>query len=727
MQDKIKTRFFVKGMDCASCAFKIEHALKRIDGADDIHVNVSAGWVSVTGEIDTAQAAKSIQKLGYKVTPEKSNQHHHDHADHDVHDHAHADPLDDGKAWWQTGKGRLVILSAALIIAAMVIKYIMPQWREWPFVVATVVALLPVAKRAFAAARSGSIFTIEMMITIAAMGAIAIHTVEEAAIVVFLFLVGELLEGVTASRARQSIRALGDLTPKNAIVIDNGVSVETDVADLTPGQIVLVRAGDRIPCDGRIVQGDTDVDEAPVTGESNPVSKKAGDDVFAGTINLSGTLHVEVTRATADNTISRIIALVDEAQGSKAPVQRFVDRFARIYMPVIVVMALLVAIIPPVFAGQGWDVWTYRALALLLIACPCALVISTPAAIAAGMSAGARRGLLIKGGAVLESLGAVKTIAFDKTGTLTEGKPSLTDVVGFARSEDDVLRLIAAMEQSSSHPIAYAVIQEAAARSVTYPVATDTQTLSGKGMQAVIEGQTWFILNPREAHQQLMMTQEMVDLVATLEDQGKTVALLLNNQDYAGLFAVRDEPRSDAQAAIKTLSDMGIASVMLTGDNQRAAKAVATIMGMDVRAELMPEDKARIIHELDEAGRGPVAKVGDGINDAPALAAAHVGIAMGAGTGVALETADAALLRNNVEGVVELVRLSRATLHNIRTNIALALGSKAIFLVTTILGMTGMWIAVMADTGATVLVTLNAMRLLRFRPSKSMPSKSDKA
>lgn len=637
------------------------------------------------------------------------------HDNHDDHDHMHNDPLDMGKAWWQTAKGRLVIVSATLVALSFIAEAWFPVLGKWPFVIATIIALYPVAKRAISAARAGSVFTIEMLMSIAAIGALTINAAEEAAVVVLLFAIGEVLEGVAENRARKSISALGELTPKIATMIEGERKTEVAVEDLTPGQMVLVRPGDRIPCDGEIRDGRSDIDEAPVTGESTPIAKAVGDKVFAGTINIASVLIVEVTRAAKDNTIARIIRLVDEAQSAKAPVQRFIDKFARIYMPVIVGVALLVAIVPPVFFDGDWNTWTYRALALLLIACPCALVISTPAAIAAGMSAGARRGLLIKGGVVLELLGGLKTVCFDKTGTLTEGKPKVTDMKGFAASDEEVLRLIAALENGSNHPIAKAVLTYAASKNITPPTAQDVKVIPGKGLSGNFEGRTLLLLSPRAATDEDELPEDARNLIDTVETEGKTAAILMENGTALGLFAVRDEPRDDAREGLRELSRLGIKSIMLTGDNRRTGSAVAASLGIEARAELLPEDKAEIVKQLENSGQGPVGKVGDGINDAPALAAASVGIAMGGGTDIALETADAALLMNSVMGVADLVKLSRATLTNIRMNIILALGSKAIFLVTTILGFTGMWIAVMADTGATVLVTLNALRLLRFR------------
>jgi Cd2+/Zn2+-exporting ATPase len=711
---KQSTRYHVEGMDCSSCAIKIENVLKRVSGITNAHVNTGSGMVTLSGEFDRDAAGTAMGKLGYKVRQIKQKA---KHDENDGHDHSHVDPSEFNKPWWQTAKGKLVIISATLVGLSFVADKIFPALGMWPFIVATLVALYPVAKRAFAAARMGSVFTIEMLMTIAAVGALAIHAAEEAAVVVLLFAVGEVLEGVAASRARKSISALGELAPKTALLIEGEQKKEVPVETLLPGQLVLVRPGDRIPCDGKIKEGVSEINEAPVTGESVPRSKAIGEEVFAGTINISAAITVEVTRAAADNTIARIIRLVDEAQSAKAPVQRFVDKFARIYMPIVVGIALLVALIPPLVFDGAWDIWTYRALALLLIACPCALVISTPAAIAAGMSAGARRGLLIKGGVVLESLGALKTICFDKTGTLTEGKPKVTDLKGFTISDEETLRLIGALENGSNHPIAKAVLAYASEKGVSLSQADDVKIISGKGLSGTVEGRDLLLISPRAALQEGNLSAEVTSMVDAVESAGKTAAILMENSHALGLFAVRDEPRDDAREGLKALSALGVKGIMLTGDNRRTADAVAASLGLEARSELLPEDKARIVKELDESGQGPVGKVGDGINDAPALAAARVGIAMGGGTDVALETADAALLNNSVMGVADLIKLSRATLANIRINIILALGSKAIFLVTTVLGITGMWIAVMADTGATVLVTLNALRLLNYKKS----------
>ncbi len=579
------------------------------------------------------------------------------------------------------------------------------------------VGLVPIARRALFGAMNGSPFSIETLMTVAAVGAVIINAAEEAAVVVFLFLVGELLEGIATGRARASIRALATLMPKTALLESEGGTRTVPADSLTVGSIVMIRPGDRVPADGVVLSGESAVDEAPVTGESVPKRKEEGDKVFAGTVNQEGVLRVRVTAAAAANTIARIIALVEEAQESKAPTERFIDRFSKYYTPGVMVVAALVAILPPLLGGAEWNTWIYRGLAVLLIGCPCALVISTPAAIAAGLSAGARRGLLMKGGAVLENLGKVDRVAFDKTGTLTEGKPKVTDIVGVAREERETLRLAASLEVGSSHPLAVAILAKAEAENVPVVAATEAAAVGGKGVVGTLEGVKLFFASPRAAGQQVMLGEALSARIASLNDEGKTVSVLLAGGQVAGLIAMRDEPRDDAKAGIAALRELGADSVMLTGDNQRTAKAIAASLGMEARAELLPQDKQKIVGEMRATGSF-VAKVGDGINDAPALAAADIGIAMGSGTDVALETADAAVLHGRVKDVANMVALSRATMRNIVQNIVLSLGLKAVFLVTTVLGVTGLWPAILADTGATVLVTANAMRLLAWRGIK---------
>ncbi|MFM9847369.1 MAG: heavy metal translocating P-type ATPase [Hyphomicrobiaceae bacterium] len=713
---KILTRYRVHGMDCAGCATKIDTAIRRIPGVTDVTVSAVASAMSVRH--DTPSVLSSIEKtvtaLGYTIAPlpatveaPTGSQRDSDQGE-ALHGKEHRFS---GEVWWQSQKGLLTIASGAALVAAYALGKLVPSIAPYAFVVAMLIGLVPIARRAIMAALAGTPFSIEMLMTIAAIGAVIIDAAEEAAAVVFLFLVGELLEGVAAGKARASIQSLTALVPKTALLEEDGQIREVPAHGLKVGAVILVRPGDRIPADGVIVSGDSAIDEAPVTGESTPVRKGVDGVVFAGTVNADAALRVRVTASAADNTIARVVKLVEEAQESKAPTERFIDRFSQWYTPSVVVLAGLVAIVPPLLFGGTWNEWVYKGLAILLIGCPCALVISTPAAIAASLSAGARRGLLLKGGAVLENLRNITIVAFDKTGTLTEGKPKVTDVIAFDRSEADVVKLAAALETGSSHPLAKAILARAASDKILVAQAIDAKTIGGKGITGTVDGVAIFFGSPQAASQRVPLTNVQTIEIARLNDEGKTVSVLIADKILAGAIAMRDEPRADAQLGLKLLTNAGIKTVMLTGDNQRTAKAIGSHLGIEVRAELLPEDKQRIVAELQTQGL-KVAKVGDGINDAPALAAADIGIAMGGGTDVALETADAAVLHGRVADVAAMIALSKRTMANIQQNITIALGLKAVFLVTTVLGLTGLWPAILADTGATVLVTLNALRLL---------------
>ncbi len=788
-------RYRVDGMDCASCASKIDTAVRRLKGVEDVSVSVTRGTMTVKHD-GSAELAPAIEKrvtgLGYKLAlvpstvpapaaaalkeeacgcghdhrahdkHDHSDHDHsghdhsgHDHADHDHdhsgHDHAAHDHKGHGHSshnhaprgdaapaaaavagvaaqpvaaalhghdhgpttgrWWQSSKGKLTIAAGLALAVAYGIGKLVPGYETWIFTVAMLVGLVPIARRAIAAARVGTPFSIEMLMTIAAIGAVIIGATEEAAAVVFLFLIGELLEGVAAGKARASIQSLAALVPKTALLERDGKVTEVPAEGLAVGSIIMVRPGDRIPADGIVVSGESAVDEAPVTGESVPVRKEPGANVFAGTVNSDAVLRIRVTAAAADNTIARVVRLVEEAQESKAPTERFIDRFSKYYTPGVVIFGALVAVIPPLLMGGAWDEWIYKGLAILLIGCPCALVISTPAAIAASLSSGARRGLLMKGGAVLENLGAMTAVAFDKTGTLTEGKPKVTDVDSFGLPANEVLRLAAGLETGSSHPLAKAILARAEADGIVIPEASGARALGGKGVTGIIDGIEIFLASPKAAAERVPLSAEQSARITALNDEGKTVSVLLAGGQLAGALAMRDEPRPDAVAGLKALAVRGIKTVMLTGDNSRTATAIGRQLGIEVRSELLPEDKQRIVGELKAQGFA-VAKVGDGINDAPALAAADVGIAMGGGTDVALETADAAVLHGRVGDIVGMIELSRRTMANIKQNLVIAIGLKAVFLVTTVLGITGLWPAILADTGATVLVTLNALRLL---------------
>ncbi|WP_334061197.1 heavy metal translocating P-type ATPase [Limimaricola cinnabarinus] len=725
----------VTGMDCGSCAAKVRGTVERLPGVADVDVALMAERLRLTLD-ETRTSPEKIEQAvrgvgfgiapkgalpekpkGGFVLPDGAFPHAPESTGLGGEPEQDIEPAGDVPASWVTSfKGRLVIVTGTLLAAAWASRLVLPaEIAQWAFVLATLIGLLPVARRAFAMARSGMPFTIEMLMTIAAGGALVIGEPEEAALVVFLFAVGELLEGVSAGKARDSIRALSKLVPKTARLEMGHTTREVVAKKLRVGHVVQVRPGDRVPCDGEVIEGISGVDESPVTGESVPRLKEPGAKVFAGSINDEALLRVRVTKAAEDNTIARIVRLVEEAESARAPTERFIDRFSRVYMPAVVGAALLVAVVPPLAFGLGWGEWTYRALALLLIGCPCALVISVPASITSALSTGARNGLLMKGGAVIEAAARTTHVAFDKTGTLTLGKPRVTDVSALIGSEEALMVLAAGVESGTSHPLGQAICAEADRRGVDAAAAAGARALPGKGAEASIDGTTVCVGSPRLAAERGALTDDLRSRVAALEAAGKTVVIVLRDDVPQGLIALRDEPRADAADAVAQLRTLGISSVMLTGDNPRTAQAIADGLGIEHRSELMPEDKATAIRDLTTDAR--VMMIGDGINDAPALAAAHVGVAMGSGTDVALETADAAILRNRVTDVAGKIRLARATMANIRQNIAIALGLKAVFLVTTVLGITGLWIAILADTGATVLVTINALRLLFFRPS----------
>ena len=746
----------VTGMDCGSCATKIKDAVARLPGVSGVEVGIMTERLRLT--LDEAQTGrdkieKTVRALGYQIAPraagakkdfvlpDAQDGHDDDHATHEGHDHAghdhgpkvtsakrddsghgspghvHDDPADRGKRWYQTAKGKLVIFTALLLGAAWIIEYLAPDIGKWAFVAACLIGVAPVAQRAFAALRMGQPFTIESLMTIAAIGALFINAAEEAALVVFLFAVGEVLEGVAAGKARDGIRALANLVPKTAQLVTGDTTREVPAASLTIGQTVLVRPGDRIPADGEIVDGTSGVDESPVTGESVPKSRGPGDSVFAGSINTEAALRIKVTKGPEDNTIARIIRLVEEAEEARAPTERFIDSFSRWYMPAIVAVAALVVVVPPLAFDQPWDTWIYRGLALLLIGCPCALVISVPASIASALSTGARRGLLMKGGAVIEAAAKVDVVTFDKTGTLTHGRPQVTDVVPFgSTTEAELLAVAAGVETGSSHPLAIAILNKAKDAGVSALPSQDAKALMGKGVVATVGGAAAYVSSPRYAMEHGGLVGLGLRQATIFEEDGKTAVAVFREKTPLGLIAMRDEPRADAKDAVRQLTAMGVTSVILTGDNPRTAAAIAGSLGLKFEADMLPEDKLAYIREIGT--QGGVMMIGDGINDAPALKQASVGVAMGSGTDVALETADAAILRDRVTDIPATIRLSRAAMANIRQNVTIALGLKAVFLVTSVFGLTGLWIAILADTGATVLVTLNALRLLRFNPER---------
>jgi Cd2+/Zn2+-exporting ATPase len=724
-------QWHVSGMDCGSCVGKIETALGRMDGVACIDVSMMRESVTLGFVADQSAQIQSVTptlgKLGYPAKQTGTGI-----TDDAVKsaggtsccsgattnetDKAEAQPSKLSKlsqlAPWSSENDEIAFAAICLALGGL-IGALLPVTTPYAMSVASLLAAVPVMKKAVRLAQSGAIFSIELLMSVAVIGAVAIGESLEAGMVVLLFAIGERLEGVAAGRARSGVKALMKLAPETARRVAGDGFETVSPGALAVSDVIEVRPGERVPADGVIKDGTAEIDNSHLTGESVPVYSEPGTEVFTAAIVTDSPVRISVTRAAGHTMLDRVIELVEQSEKHKAPVERFVAKFARIYTPIIMGLALATVVIPPVLFGQGWEEWIYRGLALLLIGCPCALVISTPAAVTSALARATRIGLLVKGGAALELIGSVRTMAFDKTGTLTEGKPKLSAIkTTEGYGENGVLTIAAALEAVTSHPLARAVVQAAENRNLDLPVVEQARTIAGAGVEGRIDGALYQV----GAAKRLKVTPdgEMRDWLSAQEDEGSTSVVIQKNGEVIGALALRDVARSDAKNAIGELNRLNITPVMLTGDADRVAKRMAAELGMGYRAELMPEDKLNALAELhDDPNRsGPVAMVGDGINDAPALKAADVGIAIGGGTDIALEAADAVAVKDRLGDVVNLVKLSRAARRVIRENITIALGLKAIFLVTSITGLTGLWLAVLADTGATVLVTLNSLRLL---------------
>nr|WP_315478003.1 heavy metal translocating P-type ATPase [uncultured Sphingorhabdus sp.] len=623
------------------------------------------------------------------------------HTDGDGHEHGSENGL------------RIFVLACICAGLAYLIGVLVPAWGDWAYAIGALIAVLPFAKSALEKALKSRPFSIETLVTIAVVGALPIDAGAEAVVVVALFSLGELLEGFAAARARSGLTALAQLLPSEATIEVDGERKTVPVTSLTVNMVMLVAPGDRLAADGTIVDGRSDLNEAAITGESSAVDKGIGAPVFAGSINGDGQLKVTVTKDASNSVVARIGDLVAQAQASTAPTARFIDSFSAYYTPAAILIAALIAVVPPLLMDGEWSTWIYRALTVLLIACPCALVLSTPAAIATGIATAARHGILIKSGAALEMLAKIKIAAFDKTGTLTLGHPVVTDVEGDAT---EVLRLAAAVETGLSHPVARGIVAEAVAKDIEIPSATDVIIRQGEGVEGTVDGVKIALLSPRASKS---LAPEIMSRIDALEREGKTIAVLFADTKFIGIIASRDEPRADSKPAIAALTALGIKSLMLSGDNQRTASAVAAPLGMEAEGELMPADKLDRIAALK--AEMPILMVGDGVNDAPALATASLGLAMGGGTDVAIETADVGLLRDRLLAVPDAIRLARKTRSTIIVNIVLAVGLKLVFLVLAVFGITNLWTAIIADTGATILVTINALMLFwTFKPAEDV-------
>ena len=696
--------FQVKGITCLDCAQKFEKAIGELPGVTNVSLNTMTGKLMITGQVDLERIRRLGLEENYTIYPKEGQD--------DQASYHQSEQVD-----WEF---RRTILSGLFLLLGYGLEKLggtMGFFLILYFIAAVLGGWGNFRKAARALPRAN--FNMSVLMSIAVVGAMIIGEYEEGASVAFLFAVSEMLESWTMDKARRSIRELMDIAPKVATIRRNGLETDLPVEEIRVGDVMMIRPSEKIAMDGTIVKGESSINQAAITGESMPVEKGPGAGVFAGTLNINGALEVEVTKLVQDTTIAKIIHMVEEAQSRRAPAQAFVERFAAVYTPVVLVLAVGIALIPPLFSGLEWAPWIYRGLALLVVACPCALVVSTPVAIVSAISVAAQNGVLIKGGIHLEEAGSLSAIAFDKTGTLTKGAPAITDIIPLnGISEAILLKIAASLEARSEHPLAAAIVKAAKERKMDFFAADDFSSFAGRGAQATVNGETVYIGNPRLFSELAVSTESIAVQVDRLQDEGKTVMLVGTGEKFFGMIAVADEVRADSAKTIADLKQAGIRHViMLTGDNAATAKSIAAKVGSDeFRAELLPQDKVAAIEELLK-NHGKVAMVGDGINDAPAMAMATVGIAMGgAGTDTALETADIVLMADDLSKLSFTMHVSRAAMSIIRQNITFSLAIKLIAVLAVFPGWLTLWLAIMADMGASILVTLNSLRLLQVKP-----------
>lgn len=722
-----RSAFHVAGMDCPTEEQLIRNRLQAIDGIERLDFNLMAQELLVAHRLpDERQILAALDSLGMKPTLKMPAS---------LTDRATQSPTATGAvpthpAWIP------MAVSGVAAVAAEIVAWTTGKESSLPVIALAVLSLVAGGrepfKKALVALRNRTI-NMNVLMTIAVLGALIIRQWPEAAMVTFLFGLAEMIEGYSLDRARNAIRSLMELTPETATVRDErGEWREVEAGAVQVGQTVRVKPGERIPLDGEVTAGRSSVNQAPITGESIPVEKVEGDPIFAGTVNERGSLEFRVTANKGHTTLDRIIRAVQEAQSERAPTQRFVDRFAHYYTPGVVLFALLVATVPPLFFGAAFGPWFYKALVMLVIACPCALVISTPVTVVSGLAAAARRGILVKGGVYLEEGHRLKAVALDKTGTLTHGKPVVTDVVPLVdQPVETLLQIAASLDAHSEHPVASAIVArwtggdrtpagsetrrlEAVRPSGALLPVTEFTSSTGRGVKGRIDGELYFIGNHRLAKEIGVLGPQAETVLKRLEQEGKTAVVLSSEREPLAVLGVADTLRETSIEAVRTLHKMRVTTVMLTGDNQTTAQAIAEKVGIDdVRGNLLPEDKLAAITDL-LAQYGPTGMVGDGINDAPALAAASIGFAMGAaGTDTALETADVALMEDDLRKLPVFLNLSRQTAKVLTQNIALSIGIKVVFFALALAGVATLWMAVFADMGASMLVVFNGLRLLR--------------
>ncbi|WP_110926567.1 heavy metal translocating P-type ATPase [Bacillus massiliglaciei] len=694
----------IEGLSCANCAAKFEKNVKELQGVEDAKLNFGASKISVQGAATIADLEKAGAFENLKIRDEDAR-------------------VSKPEPFWKQKANIKVLISAILLVFSWFLSK--GEADGWLSAAGYAAAILAGGYSLFITGIQNLVrfrFDMHTLMTVAIIGAAFLGEWAEGAAVVILFAISEALEKYSMDKARRSIGSLMDIAPKEALIRRDGVESVMAVADIRTEDIMIVKPGKKLAMDGVVVRGTSTVNQAAITGESMPVPKTEADEVFAGTLNGEGLLEVLVTKLVKDTTLSKIIHLVEEAQAERAPSQAFVDKFAKYYTPAIILIALGIGLIPPVFLNGDWSEWIYRGLAVLVVGCPCALVISTPVAIVTAIGNAAKNGVLIKGGVYLEELGSISAIAFDKTGTLTKGVPQVTDFLMIAEQENQEkwLAAAAALEKNSDHPLASAILREADRRGTDYrSIKADYfQSLTGKGIRGEIDGMVYFVGSPKLFH----VTDEADEHISRLQKEGKTVIAIGTEESLKAVIAVADEIRESSKEAIRKLHDLGIQkTIMLTGDNEGTAQTIGRKAGVHaIESELLPEDKLTFIKQ-EKISHQKVAMVGDGVNDAPALAASTVGIAMGgAGTDTALETADIALMADDLQKLPFTVKLSRKTIRIIKQNISFSLAIKLLALIMIAPGWLTLWLAIFADMGATLIVTLNSLRLLKAEEQRDL-------
>ncbi|WP_203362484.1 cation-translocating P-type ATPase [Bacillus sp. REN10] len=694
----------LKGLSCANCAREMEEEIQKLPHGKEAKIHFNSGKLSVPEGMNLPHVEKILAKDGAAIIKEEGF------SDEEGHQHVE----DHGGPNWKV----LLSLSAVLFVAA----FLLEDDLHMAAVVSIYVAATAISgyqtfmkgiKNLFRLK-----FNIDTLMTVALIGAFSIGEWREGTLVAILFGLNEYLEGLGMEKARQSMAALLQVAPKEAVLIDGGHEKVVQISTLKIGDIVLVKAGEKIPSDGKVIEGKSSVNESAITGESMPADKQTGDDVFGGSVNNEGVLKIEIVKAYEDSSLAKVLHLVEEAQETKTPTELFINRFAKYYTPAIMLISVVVMIAPPLLFGGDWGAWFYQGLAVLIVGCPCALILSSPIAIVSGITRNARKGILVKGGVHLEQLGKIETIAFDKTGTLTKGEPHVEQTIVY---ESSFYQIAGAIEKNSSHPLAIAVIREVAKKESHIEEAVDVQTIVGQGVSARVNEKSYYLGNENSLSH-LSLPNNIKEDIAQLKENGYTLVAVADEDQVLGLFGISDQIRPEAHQLMKDLQENGIKrTVMLTGDHEKSAEKVATAIGLtDYYAGLLPDEKVQKIKELTKTSI--IAMIGDGINDAPALATADLGIAMGKGTDSAIETADIVLMQDHLGKLPSAISISKRVNRIIKTNITLALGLKLIALLLTIPGLLTLWIAILSDMGATIIVTLISLTILVEKKQEKIKS-----